>query len=709
MPEGAPAARLTVSPRTVLPSTFMASARHAGRMGDLRFERPYDALKRSEDPAGLLLELSDDDVVAALASASRHNDPYLANTLATEALNRIHRLRAAVRNLGEAVVTVDLAGRITFANLMAGKLLGVPARSLVGRGLQDATGLDEATALAAGLAGRTLAQESSLRRPDGSTLPVACTVAPVYASSPEEGVDAAAEGVVLAFSDATERKRAEADLRLRATLLDALGEAVVATDPESRVRMWNPAAEALFGWSAQEALGRDAVELLIPPGSQARAFEAIEQARGGPGWTGAIFARRKDGSSMELAVTLAPLRDEDGALAGLVAVATDITDRRRAEEEARFRATVLESVGEAVTALDEHDRYVYWNAAAERLTGWGRDEVLGRSPRDVVVPAGSFRDAAGIAAGLRRGEPWTGTGRIRRKDGSTFLARVTAAPVRDARGHVFRVVGTWADVTQEVRAREALESARGFLQSTLDAITLQVAILDESGAIVAVNRAWRGFAEQNGLALADHGVGANYLAECDRAAAEGLDGAAEDAEGIRSAIRGETHEYLREYPCHAPHEKRWFVLRASGFVDAAGKRFGVVTHANVSSMHRAMALGHVLAAVVGSSSLATFATTLEGETLVWNEQATQLFGYSAKEALERPIDRLLDGTASEDKAAIREKVDRGEVVHLPRARCRGPGGRDVVVDLTLTPVRDAEGEIVAVSALAKPADGPRWD
>lgn len=688
----------------------MASRDHAIRMGDLRFERPYEELRRSADPARFLRAMSDDDVVAALASASRHQDPYLANTLATETINRVHRLRAATRNLGEGVLTLDMDGLVTYANPAAARLLDVAVPWLVGRPFADATGLDDPHALDAARVGRTESNDAGfMRRADGSVFPVQCTWAPVISSDPDGGGSPEVEGVVVAFADITARKQAEADVRLRSVMLRALGEAVVATDADARVTFWNPAAEALFGWPAAEILGRPVVELVIAPDAREQASRIVDLARGGAAWTGNLAAQRRDGARIDVSITLAPVTAGDGALLAIVAVASDITERLREEREMRFRSAVLESIGEAVTALDAEDRYVYWNAAAERMTGWRADEVIGRRPTERIVRPEQRALAEEIAAGLQRGEPWSGEGEIVRKDGSSLHAKVTAVPVPDAQGRIFRVVGTWADITETENARRAVEGARAFLQSTLDGISLHVAVVDERGVIIAVNRAWREFADENGLAMRDHGLGASYLEVCERAAEAGSEEAARDSEGIRAALAGNIHEYLREYPCHGPTQRRWFVLRATAFRDAEGRPFAVISHANVTAVHRVETISSVLEAVAEATGTATFATTLEGETLIWNEEATALFGYPAREALGRPVDRLLDGTPAEVKDDIRQRVDRGEIVHLPRAHCRGAGGREILVDLTLSPVRDRSGSIVAVSAVAVPVkqpDGP---
>jgi PAS domain-containing protein len=122
---------------------------------------------------------------------------------------------------------------------------------------------------------------------------------------------------------------------------------------------------------------------------------------------------------------------------------------------------------------------------------------------------------------------------------------------------------------------------RGFLASAaLDSLPARVAIIDESGAIVAVNRAWRDFAATNGVA-AGATEGANYLRVCEAATGEGAREAARFAEGIRSVLSGERQEFTMEYPCHFPGEPRWFVGWVERLLVGDAQR-AVITHEDIT-------------------------------------------------------------------------------------------------------------------------------
>jgi PAS domain S-box-containing protein len=107
------------------------------------------------------------------------------------------------------------------------------------------------------------------------------------------------------------------------------------------------------------------------------------------------------------------------------------------------------------------------------------------------------------------------------------------------------------------------EASNALAQAALDSLTSHLCVLDERGLIVAVNEPWRRFAAANGAALPAVGVGTDYLAVCDRAALEGAPGASDFAAGLRAVISGRCERHESEYPCHAPHEMRWFVARVT--------------------------------------------------------------------------------------------------------------------------------------------------
>lgn len=134
------------------------------------------------------------------------------------------------------------------------------------------------------------------------------------------------------WRDITERKRAQEKARFQAELLAAVGQAVIATDLQGHITYWNTSAQDIYGWSAEEVIGRPIMEVTVSEAQQERAEEIISELRAGRRWSGEFIVRRKDGTSFPATVTDTPVHDEHGRLIGIIGVSTDMTEFKRAEQ-----------------------------------------------------------------------------------------------------------------------------------------------------------------------------------------------------------------------------------------------------------------------------------------------------------------------------------------------------------------------------------------
>lgn len=117
----------------------------------------------------------------------------------------------------------------------------------------------------------------------------------------------------------------------------------------------------------------------------------------------------------------------------------------------------------------------------------------------------------------------------------------------------------------------------------LDVFQDSIAVLSEDGTIIRANRSWRDFARDNGLADKRAGIGANYLAVCDRAAAAGDTDAAEAAAGIRAVLEGKRPSFHMTYPCHGPNQPRWFDLYVSA-ISGPGRARAIARHSDTTAL-----------------------------------------------------------------------------------------------------------------------------
>jgi hypothetical protein len=170
---------------------------------------------------------------------------------------------------------------------------------------------------------------------------------------------------------------------------------------------------------------------------------------------------------------------------------------------------------------------------------------------------------------------------LRRQDGA--FAAAFSARGATTEGIVEAVKEDYRQLLLGLRAREEQEIS-------LDELPEHTAIVDRLGTIVAVNKAWKRFAKDNGADLSKVSEGANYLDVCERATGEHSQHAQSFGEGLRSILSGREERFAMEYPCHSPTERRWFVGRVRRFADGDSP-MALVAHENVTPGARSV-LGH---------------------------------------------------------------------------------------------------------------------
>jgi diguanylate cyclase (GGDEF)-like protein/PAS domain S-box-containing protein len=266
------------------------------------------------------------------------------------------------------------------------------------------------------------------------------------------------------IQDITERQRAEEELRAslaqRKLILDNVPAMICYLDSQCRVQYANR-QYAEFHASKPDALEGRMLQDIIGADDWAEAQPRLARAFGGETVTARIRRRRQtDGSLRELDLSLVPNRDEQGRVVGVYAMLHDVTRRRRAEESLRLLERALESSANSVMITrptDHGQEIVYVNPAFERITGYSREEVIGRNPR---LLHREDRDQPGIEAlrmAVREGRETSALIRDYRKDGTLFWNEVRVAPVRDEAGRVTHFIGISSDVSERIRYQEEIE------------------------------------------------------------------------------------------------------------------------------------------------------------------------------------------------------------------------------------------------------------
>lgn len=289
--------------------------------------------------------------------------------------------------------------------------------------------------------------------------------------------------------------------------------------------------------------------------------------------------------------SLVPDKNAQGEVVGLVFSLRETSSFVRAQlavRESEERFIALADAAPVFIWMSGPDKVCTWfnqqwlnftgrTLAQELNNGW----VQGVHPDDIDACLEIYN------ASFDRREPFRMDYRQRAANGEYRWLSDQAAPHYSPDGAFLGYIGTCIDITERRLAEEALLASQAFANSTIDAISANLCVLDKSGRILAVNQAWRDFFEQNHPAPdgLNYCIGSNYLEICD-AAPEPVPADAEPmAAGIRKVIRGECREFVYEYPCHGPDEQRWFVATVTRFHGDSGNV--VVAHENVTERKQA--------------------------------------------------------------------------------------------------------------------------
>jgi PAS domain S-box-containing protein len=292
---------------------------------------------------------------------------------------------------------------------------------------------------------------------------------PVY---DETGTVEALEGVIM---DVTARRERERELqatneRLN-TLIEASPDALVAIDPDGTVELWNPAAERMFGWTEDEVLGG---ELPFVPEDRTAEFEKFfERLLDGESISGVETQRLcKDGSLLDVSVSVAPFYGPDGTVTGIMSVMEDIGDRKDKERQLRerereldryreFTEDILDAVDDVFYVLDEDGYLERWNDTHVQMTGYSDEEIASMHATDFFAP----EDRAAIEAAI---EEVHESGQVvveapyLTKDGEQILHEFVAVEIEDPDGNPV-IAGIGRDISERKRRERELERTTDLL------------------------------------------------------------------------------------------------------------------------------------------------------------------------------------------------------------------------------------------------------
>lgn len=399
-----------------------------------------------------------------------------------------YRLAAIVEGSQDAIIGVSPEGLITSWNGAAERLLGYTAGEICGRPISctwpegSLEAFREAhVKLMRGE--RVPTTETQRIHRDGTVVNVSVTTSPVKDSHGR------VVGVASILRDITERLEAEAATRLLANVVESSDDAIIAREIDGTVTSWNAGAQRLLGYGAAEMLGEHIARIWSPDELDSMADMQARLAAGESVPTFETRAIRKDRTVIDVAVDVFPLKDAEGRMTGVSAIARDITERRAGETTARLLADIVKSSDDAIISRDLEGTVRSWNPAAERILGYTAQQMVGRSTTAPVWRADRerFEQMQSMLAAGETVPPFEA--RAVRGDETIIDVSVTASPMKDADGGVTGVAVIFRDITQSKQAARELHEARQRFEGAFASAPIGMALVEPGGAWLEVNDA----------------------------------------------------------------------------------------------------------------------------------------------------------------------------------------------------------------------------
>ena len=264
--------------------------------------------------------------------------------------------------------------------------------------------------------------------------------------------------------DVTELRKAMAARTLLASVVESSDDAIVTKNLNSVITSWNRGAERIFGYRADEVIGKP-ITILIPAELRSEEDTIIAKLRRGERVDHFETRRqKKDGTILDVSLTISPLRDEQGQVVGASKVARDVSALRRATRAQALLASVVESTDDAIVTKTLDSVITTWNRGAERLFGYREDEVVGK-PITILIPEELRSEEDTIISKLKRGERVEHfETRRRAKDGTILDVSLTISPIKDEHGKIVGAAKTARDITERKRSEEKIRQLNAELE-----------------------------------------------------------------------------------------------------------------------------------------------------------------------------------------------------------------------------------------------------
>jgi PAS domain S-box-containing protein len=391
-------------------------------------------------------------------------------------------LASIVNSTDDAVDSKTLDGTITSWNPAAEKMYGYTAEEILGKHISMLSHPDRPEEMDEILekirrGARVEHYETVRVRKDGRRISISLTVSPILDGS----------GKVVGVSSIARHITQRAGATLLASIVNSSDDAIDSKTLDGTITTWNPAAERMYGYSADEILGKN-ISMLSHPDRPEEMDEILERIRTGERVDHYETVRvRKDGRRISISLSVSPILDDSGKVVGVSSIARDITERRGASTT--LLASIVNSTDDAIDSKTLDGTITSWNPAAEKMYGYTLEEILGKNI-SVLSHPDRPEEMPEILEKIRTGKRVEHYETVRiRKDGRTISISLTVSPILDEGDNVVGVSSIARDITERKRADEQLRAASQYARSLIEASLDPLVTISPEGKITDVNEA----------------------------------------------------------------------------------------------------------------------------------------------------------------------------------------------------------------------------
>ena len=385
--------------------------------------------------------------------------------------SRISRVLASIVDFSDdAIITKTLDGHITSWNRGAEKIFGYSADEVIGKHITilfPPERLDEEPRILESIRNGHIVDhyETERVRKDGSIVHLSLII------SATRDANGQIIGILKVGRDITIKRRTEEVESRMADIIRLSDDAIYTKSLQGVITTWNAGAEKIFGYTRQEAIGKN-VKMLIPQGRWDEEPMIIQRVSQGESIEHYETERvSKSGKIINMSLSVSPVKGSTGGVTGVLLVGRDITHKRKEAELQNWLASIINFSDDAIISKTLEGFITSWNIGAERIFGYSAGEVIGKHV-SILIPAGRIDEEPEIIRKVSSGQYIDHyVTQRRRKDGSIVDISLTVSPVKDAEGRIVGVSKIARDITQQKRADEAIR----VLNRELEAFSYTVA------------------------------------------------------------------------------------------------------------------------------------------------------------------------------------------------------------------------------------------